>query len=130
MTEVDFDRLTEFGRHLSESGELTAPKFRDMMERELERYIYRFLANNLAESGSREFKSTVLLLKLIELRLTELISSQGHDLSKLLQPESLPVARQKTPLGGHGPASVEAPSHEHAGGARRLLALAIANLRL
>ena len=84
LTEFDFARLTNHGQHLSAERELTALKFRDMMKDEFWRYSQRQLANNLNESTSKEFKSTVLMLKMLETRLLEAISGDRKQLLALV----------------------------------------------
>ena len=84
LTEFDFARLTNHGQHLSAEQELTALKFRDMMKDEFWRYSQRQLANNLNESTSKEFKSTVLMLKMLETRLLEAISADRKQLLALV----------------------------------------------
>jgi len=59
MTQPDFDCITDNGRHLSSEGEFNKEQFREMMKDEFKRFFHRQLANNLAESHSKEFKSSV-----------------------------------------------------------------------
>ena len=75
ITDVDYDAITENGKHLTRTGELTKLNFRDMMKDKFTRYSYRTLANSLTESQNHEFKSTVLLLKMVEMRILEHLDS-------------------------------------------------------
>jgi len=59
MTQPDFDCITDNGRHLSSEGEFNKEQFREMMKDEFKRFFHRQLTNNLTESQSKEFKSTV-----------------------------------------------------------------------
>ena len=68
MTEDDFDLITEWGKHLGVTGEFDVRQFREMMKGELWRFSRRQLKNVLAESTNNEFKSIVLMLKLMEIR--------------------------------------------------------------
>ena len=108
ITENDFERLTEHGKHLSPAGELTQLKFRDMMQREFWRYTQRCLTNSLIESQNKEFKSTGLMLKMLEARLE----------ARILQ-DNLNPAAESCPIPQHAAAKSESlsassiPSHEH-----------------
>ena len=66
ITKDDWDVLTEGGRFLGPEGEFNQLQFRDMMKGELERFSRRELANVIAFSDSDEFKSTVVMLKLLQ----------------------------------------------------------------
>ena len=68
MTEDDFDLITEWGKHLGVTGEFDVSQFREMMKGELWRFSRRQLKNVLAESTNNEFKSIILMLKLMEIR--------------------------------------------------------------
>jgi hypothetical protein len=81
MTENDYARLTEYGKHLSPSGELTKLKFRDMMQDEFWRYSQRQLTNTVAESKSPEFNSTVLMLKMLESRMDARVDDLRRDMT-------------------------------------------------
>eukprot|EP00277_Geminigera_cryophila_P041233 CAMPEP_0173109502 /NCGR_PEP_ID=MMETSP1102-20130122/43548_1 /TAXON_ID=49646 /ORGANISM="Geminigera sp., Strain Caron Lab Isolate" /LENGTH=285 /DNA_ID=CAMNT_0014008569 /DNA_START=124 /DNA_END=981 /DNA_ORIENTATION=- len=107
ITENDFERLTEHGKHLSPAGELTQLKFRDMMQREFWRYTQRCLTNSLIESQSKEFKSTVLMLKMLEARL------EARILQDKLNPaaESCPTPQHAAKSESLSASSI--PSHEN-----------------
>jgi len=62
----DFDIITENGKHLGPTGEFSPSQFRDMMRAELWRYSRRQLANVLSVSGDEQFRSTILMLKILE----------------------------------------------------------------
>jgi len=68
MTQPDFDCITDNGRHLSSEGEFNKEQFREMMKDEFKRFFHRQLTNNLAESQSKEFKSTVKNYACVRLR--------------------------------------------------------------
>eukprot|EP00277_Geminigera_cryophila_P032729 CAMPEP_0173126910 /NCGR_PEP_ID=MMETSP1102-20130122/57457_1 /TAXON_ID=49646 /ORGANISM="Geminigera sp., Strain Caron Lab Isolate" /LENGTH=740 /DNA_ID=CAMNT_0014036387 /DNA_START=163 /DNA_END=2382 /DNA_ORIENTATION=+ len=67
ITHDDFDVLTENGKLLGEYGEFNRMQFRSMMRGELLRYSRRQMANSITLSDSEEFRSTVMLIKLMEL---------------------------------------------------------------
>ena len=79
MTEDDFEIITENGKHLGETGEFNKMQFRDMMRSELWRFSRRQLKNVLSESDSDEFKSTVLMLKMIETNILDRITAHVDD---------------------------------------------------
>lgn len=62
----DFDLITENGKHLGPTGEFSPGQFQDMMTAELWRYSRRQLDNVLSVSGDEQFRSTILMLKILE----------------------------------------------------------------
>jgi hypothetical protein len=65
------------GNHLTEDGEFGMIQFRDMMKGELWRYSRRELVNVLAFSDSEEFKSTVVMLKIMDTKLAQVLGYLG-----------------------------------------------------
>ena len=66
LTRDDFDVVTENGALLGNKGEFNRKQFQSMMRGELVRYTRRQIANGLFLSESEEFRSTVMLMKLLE----------------------------------------------------------------
>ena len=69
LTRDDFDTVTEHGVFLGSKGEFNKLQFRNMMRGELERYVRRCIANCLRTSDSEEYRSTVMLIKMMEISL-------------------------------------------------------------
>jgi hypothetical protein len=86
VTLDDFELITEHGRWLTEEGEFGKDQFRSMMNGELRRYSARELVNVLAFSEGDEFKSTVIMLKLMDTKLsTAILHSEQRILRALGQ---------------------------------------------
>ena len=66
MYTQDFELITENGKHLGPTGEFSPGQFQDMMNAELWRYSRRQLDNVLSVSGDEQFRSTILMLKIME----------------------------------------------------------------
>ena len=66
LTRDDFDIITENGKHLNSRGEFNNIQFQEMMKGELWRYSRRLLSNELLVSDDEHFRSTILMLKLME----------------------------------------------------------------
>ena len=66
MHTQDFELITENGKHLGPTGEFSPGQFQDMMNAELWRYSRRQLDNVLSVSGDEQFRSTILMLKIME----------------------------------------------------------------
>jgi hypothetical protein len=83
MTADDFDIITEKGKHLGEQGTFNLEQFHRMMDTELNLYIFRGLCNVLKESSNVEFKTIVLMLKMIEkniqTRIDKICISNGRE---------------------------------------------------
>ena len=68
MTMEDFDQITDNGRYLTD-GEFNQSQFQDIMQQEFTRFCNRSVANSVKESKSTEFKTLVLMMKMMEMRL-------------------------------------------------------------
>jgi len=79
LTRDDFDMLTENGKHLN-NGEFGQMQFRDMMRGELLRFSGRELVNVLAFSESDEFKSTVVMLKIMDTKVAKAVRDSQETL--------------------------------------------------
>jgi hypothetical protein len=78
MTREDFDIVTENGKHLGATNEFNRQQFQTMMKGELWRYSRRELANVLSVSGDEQFNSTILMLKMMESEVLQLLHSIEH----------------------------------------------------
>ena len=78
MTREDFDIVTENGKHLGATNEFNREQFQTMMKKELWRYSRRELANVLSVSGDEQFNSTILMLKMMESEVLQLLYSIEH----------------------------------------------------
>ena len=78
MTREDFDIVTENGKHLGATNEFNREQFQTMMKKELWRYSRRELANVQSVSGDEQFNSTILMLKMMESEVLQLLYSIEH----------------------------------------------------
>ena len=69
LTLEDFDVMTENGRLVTAAGEFDRAQFHKMMRGELWRYSRRALNNVLCVTGDDQFRSTILMLKLMDMTL-------------------------------------------------------------
>jgi hypothetical protein len=68
MTKEDFEQITDNGRFLTD-GEFDQSQFQSIMQQEFTRFCNRSVANCVKESKSNEFKTLVLMMKMMEMRL-------------------------------------------------------------
>jgi hypothetical protein len=68
MTMEDFEQITDNGRYLTD-GEFDKYQFQHIMQQEFTRFCNRSVANSVKESKSTEFKTLVLMMKMMEMRL-------------------------------------------------------------
>ena len=66
LTHDDFDIITEHGKHLGPTQEFNIQQFQEMMKGELWRFSRRELNNVLSVSGDEQFRSIILMLKIME----------------------------------------------------------------
>ena len=69
ITREDFEIITENGKYLNQTGEFDSDQFQAMMRGELWRYSRRALNNVLCVTGDDQFRSTILMLKLMDMTL-------------------------------------------------------------
>ena len=74
LTHDEFDQLTEYGRFTSDQGQIQRSDFQLIIKAQLTQLARREIANMLVMTESEEFKSTVMLLRLMERQLGENIS--------------------------------------------------------
>ena len=74
LTHDEFDQLTEYGRFTSDQGQIQRSDFQLIIKAQLTQLARREIANMLVMTDSEEFKSTVMLLRLMERQLGENIS--------------------------------------------------------
>eukprot|EP00960_Hanusia_phi_P000654 16901-Hanusia_phi.AAC.3 len=81
IQEDDFELLSEGGRLCNSEGEFSAEQFQDMMREEIRRYAQRQVANAMQESGSKELRAILLMIKLLDQRIEavfKLVDSWGY----------------------------------------------------
>ena len=95
ITREDFDIVTENGKHLGATNEFNREQFQTMMKKELWRYSRRELANVLSVKGDEQFNSTILMLKMMESEVLQLLHSIEHHVT------ADPYGQRQSAVTGH-----------------------------